>query len=384
MELYNLSKNFINRNLWDCFQQGDIFSIYRYHQYYWRNSKVGLENISKLNHCGLFKLFMTTHPYILNHNLMGALYSACRIGNIKIAREILRNKRTNLRQVYIQYAIYNASKSGNLEMFNEMIKVHKSSRNIEHDADVNLDMIPDVSILYGAAKSGSLDMVNRVIELGSRDYACGFLGACQGGNLDIVKIMTKLDSSCMTQGIISACKCGHLEIVKYFIDSGHFNYHLMLRYACESPNPELINFILGLGEPPRETEYLNSCLRDICRSGHYDIALKFIELGADDFRGGFIKACAGGHDSIVNLLIDDAYIADGLIEACEHNHVSMVKMLAPRCEIPDSAMYRALKHDYYDIVVILILNGLVITKPMIDFALQYSGTAISNYLAQHR
>ncbi len=157
----------------------------------------------------------------------------------------------------------------------------------------------------------------------------------------------------------------------------------LLRYACESNNIELFDWILTKCNYDKyditvtrirnilefmKNQTNDSCLKIICKKGNLDILQKCMSLYdiENDIYENFNIICAYGHIHMVNYLLSrniniNKYryqIIEGFIESCIHNNLELAKLIFEQInlthvEIMATGYYKSKKHNHQDILICL-------------------------------
>ena len=100
----------------------------------------------------------------------------------------------------------------------------------------------------------------------------------------------------------------------------------------------------------------NAGLRCACKSGlFYLVKIYVLEHGANDWNGGFISACIGGHIDVAEYMISKGAdnLCLGAYMACRNGHLPVLKYLINAgCNL-DSCLYHACQGGHTEIVTYL-------------------------------
>lgn len=352
------SGNFIDHDIQNATDNDDYFSFARYHQYKLNAIVANFVDIVAMDHLGLVKHCMA-NIRVTDSTIVDSLAQACLQGNVNMFRMLMFEKDENVNPLPIQEFFYYACESGNDDMFSEIVEMV-----LCFNFKVELGTQKSDSILYAACKSGNANIVKYVSEMGPHNWGLGFIGACLSGDLEIIKIM--MGQVCgfyrneMTEGIRHACEDGHLDIVKHMMACYRSETDKFLSYACIGPNLELIEFLYERESKFKSFSsggYPGKCFVNLCDQGHYDLVLKYMDLGHGVYDDAFQMACSQGHVNIVELLMKKVtnYQA-GFKMACYNDQVDVVRILKPFCEASKNLVDELNGLECFDVINFLRSN----------------------------
>lgn len=167
-----------------------------------------------------------------------------------------------------------------------------------------------------------------------------------------------------------------LKLLHYLIDSGcsnnmskhlglfnkihllkHIDIHKIIVFygACQGGHQSLIELMIDQGISDWDLGMHYACI-----GGHQSVVEFLIKKGADDFNLGLTSACAGGHQSLVKFLIDRGAtdLNRGLYAACRYGHQSVIEYLIKKgANNVDIGLRNVCVGGHPSIVQLLIDNG---------------------------
>lgn len=139
-----------------------------------------------------------------------------------------------------------------------------------------------------------------------------FSNVCKNGHLEMVRWMSKFIEpetrfqTCLTYSLSLTCRNGHLKVVEFLLEKFMFkNAPLILSFACESGNLDLVAFIAD--HPKIRVENPSNAFATACSDGYLEIAKWILEkysIDAYSVDYAFGKACLYGHAKVVKWWLD--------------------------------------------------------------------------------
>ncbi len=127
------------------------------------------------------------------------------------------------------------------------------------------------SIFYDYCKKNEVDKVLQMIESGADDFKGGFIGFCKAGNLSMIKYMIKMSGGAVDYdyGLRMASVSGHFEVVVYLLSIGAGDVNGALYHACKGGN---VNICKILTKKYGAKIFNKSYIIDIARQrGHTEV-----------------------------------------------------------------------------------------------------------------
>lgn len=222
------------------------------------------------------------------------LKSACRGGNIKIFKYVMKKGASNL----INGLQEAAGEGGNIQIINLLDSLMSSN------SFSDCSMFCNKAYMLGACIGGHLEIVKLMYNkigrnssnVGNHDY---LTRACQNGHIEIVKFLVNenINLDKLSDGASCACTYDHLEIAEYLIKKGANNFNYYLFQACSRGWLGLVKILIKKG-----ANVWNTGLEEACESGHIDIAKLMIERGAV-FNEDFYKDYHRDNIDVIKLLV---------------------------------------------------------------------------------
>lgn len=177
----------------------------------------------------------------------------------------------------------------------------------------------DHKALKGAAKGGNRKLMDYIFRLSSistywyNSYALE--GACIGGHITIVKKLIqdikqtkfkRVIEGAKNEMLEGACESGNIELAEYVInDIGADELGRGFVGACRGGCQEMINLLEQHGYD--FSSCLGEALEQTCKNGHFGIVKFLMKERVDnlnDINQGIRGACKGGHLEIVKYLLN--------------------------------------------------------------------------------
>lgn len=249
-----------------------------------------------------------------------SLYAACKGGNMDIIK-LMMNKSKNLK------IDWNKCLCGACQTEYEQTDITHFI--IQKCTELNFTL--DWRMIFKeACYCGDIYIVKLAIEktTGYVSWNHGLSYACYGGHMDIIKLLIEGKNNDKSQsnisidwtgGLLNICSSDEmynyekLEIIDLMIENGASVYS-SFRYACDQGDVELMYILL---EKTQNQHLLDSGLCHVAYSGNESIVNLLIELGSQDWKGGLIGACEGGHVKLAKLMINNFKPCSELEEALD-------------------------------------------------------------------
>lgn len=236
---------------------------------------------------------------------------------------------------------------GNVNIAKELIRA---------GADVNLKEGFNSPIIC-ACKKGYASIVEVCIKAGASintnydfdEYETPLIVACRNGRLDVVKVLIKAGADIYlgdenNTPIIAACRMRHLQIIEMLIKAGSdkeskYGDEISLTTECYMGRVAVIQDLIKTGIDVNCKNGPIAPLTVSCYMGHSEVVKEILRGGADpNLREGYLTpltmACREGHFEVVELLIQvgvDVNLDDKcdtpLTAACNEGHLDIIKLL---------------------------------------------------------
>lgn len=273
-----------------------------------------------------------------NENMWNVgFYSACRGNHYNIAKDIIMN--VSKIDVALQYACFNQ----NMPLI-KLIMKHRLFRDV---VDFGL---------YGACESGNINIINLMIKYGATDFGGALNYACQNNNIDVIKYLIDLGCDDWDDGLDGASYGGHINLVNMMIKNGANNWDDSLFSSTSQGHYEISKLLIEKG-----ANNLNECLILVCSENKFNIAKLLIESGANNLNDALKESCEFKCYKIINYLIDcGANNIDELLLlfASKNNAIDIVELLINKgANKLNDALKNACEKNNYKSINLLIKKG---------------------------
>jgi len=162
------------------------------------------------------------------------------------------------------------------------------------------------------------------------------------------------DSRCL----YLACKYNLLSVIKWVTTNDRFkelDWNAGLRGACKGGHQDIVQGMIDKGAKDWIGGFVCACCY-----GNQDIVELMIEKGANNWNLGLFGACRGGHQEIVQLMITMGATDwnGGLYAACEHGHKEIVELMIKKgANNWNQGLHNACRKGHQEIIELMIKQG---------------------------
>ena len=266
---------------------------------------------------------------------------------------------------------------------------------IQSGADVNEN---DNKALICASFYGYANIVKILIDKGANVNAQdskALIYAVENSNVDLLKILVEAKvnvNSNKNAALLKATRNGSTTIARILIDAGaDFNDIRVFISAVKNNYPDIVQMLINYGA---DAHINNEIITDLAiESQSIEMIKILIDAGAKVKGEYIVKAAYNEYTELVRLLInakaDITYQNDkALIIACIRGNELIAKMLiAVGANVnaqKGKALKSAIKHNYINLVEILIESGVYISDNYIEYAYEKGYIQIANMLENAR
>lgn len=143
------------------------------------------------------------------------------------------------------------------------------------------------TVLFEASKSGNLDIINQLLKWGAKNFQCVLSGSVSSGHIEVAKLAID-NGALVTFSIIeNAVKFGHIDLVSYLAEQKivgfsllsskkyKSNLDLIMDYSAQYGMVDIVDMCKNLGVCDFKTAALSAL-----KSGHINIYKKLVSWGA--------------------------------------------------------------------------------------------------------
>jgi hypothetical protein len=211
-------------------------------------------------------------------------------------------------------------------------------------------LMPRIGIKV-TAKNGHSTLCKLLLRINPEwgKWKLGLIAASEGGHLDLIRFLLDeylyrydlfqsepMYEDCndseyenvLSDALHGACHYGQYHAIILLLEYQPYVSGLTLNHACASGSQEVVNLILGKIYDLSISD-CNRGLLGSCEGKNWTIAQQMITLGASDWRGALISACAYGWMEMVLFLSEKENIFwnEGLVTACRYGHYDLSKLI---------------------------------------------------------